>query len=188
MYLLSKKTGKILFEGRFPTIRRCVEQAVYEKTDLSHVDLRGMNLRHSNLDGAKMRGACLWGALLDYADMSGGVFERCDFRAASLKETCLADSALRGADFRGAYFSKTIVADSDFSKTQFSCPSLFSLPWHEAKTLEGAIYWHKGEVPCDLSGGPVSLQGPEGQVVYLNDHILAGGTLIKRQKNNHGYI
>lgn len=185
MFLISKEEGSVLFEGRFMTIRRCVEAAIREGVDLSNVDLRGANLRHAHLDDAKMRGACLWGTILDYADMSGGVFEGCDFRTASLKETCLAESSLQGADFRGAYFSKTIVVESDFSNTQFSCPSIFSLRWCEAKTLAGAVYWHKGEVPFDLSGVPLSVQGPEGHIVCLDDYILEG---ISSTKNNHGYV
>lgn len=169
--------GKILYEGRFATVRRAVEAAVREGVDLSGINLRRAVLRYAALDGAKMRGACLWGAIIDHAHMTDGDFTLADFRAAHAKEACFAEAVCTRADFRGAYLQGAIVRDGVFTGAQFSCPSVFAVPWEEAKNLKGATYWHRGETPCALSRAPMVIGGLPRRVVVMDAHVLVGTDL-----------
>lgn len=177
MMKLVSLQGKTLFEGRFSTLRRCVEAAIDDNIDLTGVNLRRARLRHACLDGGRLAGACLWGAQLAHAQMSGADFTGADFRLSDLKDACLAQSSCRGCDFRGAYFTGAIVRDSYFDAAEFSCPSIFSVPWEEAASLKGAVYWHKGEVPCALSRAPLVISGLPRRVVMMQNHVLIGTEL-----------
>ena len=84
------------------------------------------------------------------------------------------DTDLSQSDFRGSYFSCTIFEGADLSGTQFSCPSIFQSKLHEARTLKGAIYSHKGEVDCDLSRAPIVVHGTPKPVIVLKDDIIIG--------------
>lgn len=180
MRIPCKDNENTLYEGRFQTIRRCVEAAVADRVDLSGADLRNANLRHARLDGAVMRDACLWGAKLSHADMAEADFSGSDFRAACLKETCLAESILNGCDFRGARLSGAIVSGAHFSGARFSCPSMFTVRWSEARTLKDAVYWHHGEIPCALDRAPLVIFGLGRDIVFLEDHVLHGGVLNRK--------
>lgn len=178
MYLKSIK-GKILFEGRFPSIKKGVEMAVESKTDLSAIDLRGANLMGAQMDHALMPQACFWGANLNSANMSGGDFSGSDFRTANFANSCLAESDCTGADFSGAYFSSTIFRQADLSNTRFSCPSIFSIDLVDAAALTGAIYSHLGEEECDLSHAPLIIRGLERPLIFMDDTVLIGTKAIK---------
>lgn len=178
MYLKSVG-GKILFEGRFSSVKRGVEMAVEDGVLLSGIDLRQANLSGVHMDGAKMSGACFWGANLNSANMSSGDFQGCDFRTANFLNTCLAESVCTDADFSGSYFSRTIFRNADLSNTRFSCPSVFSIDLIEAKTLEGAIYCHLGEVDCSLSHAPLIIRGLKRPLIFMDDTVLVGTNLEK---------
>lgn len=179
MKIIHVESGKTLYEGRFSTIRRCVEAAVLDRVDLSGADLRKANLRYAMLDGALMEGACLWGAQLSYADMSEGDFSGSDLRTACLKDICLAQSLLVRCDMRGSYMKGAIVTDSDFTGAQFSCPSMFAVRWSEARSLAGATYWHQGEKACAMNTAPVVVTGMAQDMVFLDRHILCDGVLSR---------
>ncbi len=178
MYLKSI-SGKILFEGRFSSVKKGVEMAVESKVDLSQIDLRRANLMGAHMDHAIMPQACFWGANLNDANMSGGDFNNSDFRTANFVDTCLAESSCIEADFSGAYFSRTIFRQADLSRAQFSCPSIFSLDLADAHTLKGAIYSHMGEEDCDLSHAPLIIRGLEQPLVFMDDTVLIGTKSIK---------
>lgn len=178
MYLKSVN-GKILFEGRFSSLRHGVELAVEERVDLRGINLRLANLAGARLDNARMTGGCFWGANLKGTNFAGAILENCDFRTANFLDTCLAEAVCRGADFSGAYFSRTIVRTADLADTRFSCPSLFNIDLVESKSLAGAVYNHLGEVECDLSSPPLIIRGLEKPLVFMDDSILVG-TKIKK--------
>lgn len=175
--ILTDIQGKTLYEGPFATVRRAVEAAVREGVNLSGVNLRRAMLRHAALDGAALKGACLWGAILDHAQLAGADLSAADCRVAQMKEICLAESLCPHVDFRGAYLQSAIVRDGVFTGSQFSCPSVFSVPWEEAGDLKGATYWHCGETPCPLSRSPIVIGGLPRRVVVMDAHILVGGDL-----------
>lgn len=178
MYLKSVE-GKILFEGRFSSVKNGVEMAVEDGAALHGIDLRQANLSGVQMDGAQMQGACFWGANLNSANMSGGNFQESDFRTANFLNTCLAEAECNEANFSGAYFSRTIFRNSDLSNTRFSCPSIFTIDLIEAKTLQGAIYCHLGEVDCALSHAPLIIRGLKRPLVFMDDTVLVGTNLEK---------
>lgn len=178
MYLKSIE-GKILYEGRFSSVKKGIEMAVEEKRDLSGINLRYANIAGAQIDGVQMAGACFWGANLNGANMASGNFEGCDFRTANFLDTCLAESNCQKADFSGAYFSRTIFRQADLSKTRFSCPSIFSIDLPEVETLEGAIYSHLGETDCDLSHAPLIIHGLKQPMVFMDDSVLVGTDIQK---------
>ncbi len=176
MYLKSL-SGKILFEGRFHSVRQGVEMAIAEGVNLSGANLRKANLLNAMMDGANLKGACFWGANLTGADMAGCDLSQADFRTASLAGVCLAQADATKADFSGAYFSRTIIREADLTQTRFSCPSLFTLDLNEAGSLKNAIYCHRGEVDCDLSMMPIVIRGLEKPLVFMGDKVLIGTEL-----------
>lgn len=176
-----------MFEGRFTTVRRAVEAAVNDNVDLSGINLRGAMLRHACLDGVRMRAACLWGAQLSYAQLSGGDFTGCDMRAAQVKEACLAESVFTACDLRGSYMAGAVVRDGRFDHCQFSCPSIFMVPWEEARCLTGAVYWHRGEIECPLSRVPLVISGLPQRVVMMEKHILVGTRLCEVAQKSGQY-
>ena len=85
-------TGAVIFEGRFDTMRICVEAAWQSGANLSEANLREANLRRADLSGADLRGADLSGADLHGADLSWA-----SLRGANLSEADLSEANLRGA-------------------------------------------------------------------------------------------
>ena len=47
--------GKVLFEGKFGSLKLCLVAAVKAGADLRGADLRGANLRKADLRGADLR-------------------------------------------------------------------------------------------------------------------------------------
>lgn len=178
MYLMSTK-GKILYEGRFPSIRKGVEMAIEDHCILDDINLRKANLAGAHMDGARMKNACFWGANLGNANMAEGDFTGADFRTANCLDTCFAESNCHNANFSGTYFSRTIFRSADLSSTRFSCPSIFSIDLYDVKTLEGAIYSHLGEVDCDLSHAPLIIRGLQKPLIFMDDSVLIGTDLQK---------
>ena len=148
--LIKSLSGLPLFESNDHSLRSCLERAVANQIDMRGANLRGGNLRYAKLDEGRFDGASFWGADLSNADMAAGSFKRGDFRASRLFKSCLAESNFAQSDFRGAYFEDTIFRETDFTKAQFSCPSIFTCPIEDAKSFDRALFWHLGEVACEI--------------------------------------
>ena len=176
MYLKST-SGKILYEGRFSSIKKGVEMAVSDNTDLTGINLRYANLAHASLDQAKMSNACLWGANLSHTDLCGADLQGADFRTTHLLHSCLAEANCEKADFKGAYFVKTILTGTILSEAEFSCPSIFNVNLNEAAHLNGAVYHHLGEIACDLSSPPLIIQGLPQPLILLKNKAIIGSVI-----------
>jgi hypothetical protein len=87
----SRFTGATLFEGRFDTMRMCVEAARRSRADLSGAYLSGADLSGAYLSRADLSGADLSGADLSGAYLSGG----CVATGAPARAACRRD----GYDF-----------------------------------------------------------------------------------------
>lgn len=176
MYLKSVD-GKILYKGRFSSVKQGVEMAVSDGVALDGINLRQANLAGALMDKAKMAGASFWGANLKGADMSEGDYTGTDFRTANLLDTCFAEALCENANFDGAYFSRTILRGADLSYTRFSCPSIFSVDLVEVSSMEGAIYSHLGEVDCALSHAPIIIHGLQKPLIFMDDVALVAGKI-----------
>ena len=148
--------GLEIYETRHATIKQTIEYAACHNIPLLRADLRRVNMRGAKIDGIRLKDACLWGADITGADMAGADLSGVDFRAAFLKNTCLAESNLHLADLRGAQVEGAIVRGANLRGIQFSCPAFFALDLCDA-SMDGAVYWHRGERATVLSDAPYRL-------------------------------
>ena len=109
--------GKLLFEYECDenSIKKTVEQAVREKTDLSGSDLRNSNLRNSNL-----RNSDLSGSDLSSSDLSGSDLSSSDLRNSNLRNSNLSGSDLSGSDLSGSNLRNSNLSGSDLSGSNLS--------------------------------------------------------------------
>lgn len=177
--LLKTISGKVIFEGYFHTIKRAVEAAIRENISLDYIDLRQANLSGAELDGASFNHASFWGANLRHANMAGVSINYADCRNADLKEACLAESTCINTDFRGSFMAQVLLRNTNLSGTKFSCPSLFLNNLNEVLSLKNSIYYHKGEVNCDLSYAPLMINSLSKPIILLKDKVLIGNNLYE---------
>jgi len=105
-------SGAVRFEGRFASMRLCVEAGVKARANLARANLDGANLggaylARANLDGANLGGAYLAranldGANLDGANLDGAYLARANLGGAYLARANLAGANLDGANLDGA--------------------------------------------------------------------------------------
>ena len=100
-------TDAVLFEGKYPSVKRCLEAAVKAGANLCDANLCGANLYGANLCDANLCGAnlCdanLCGANLYGADLRGADLCGADLCGANLCDANLCGANLYGADLRGA--------------------------------------------------------------------------------------
>lgn len=165
-------TGRIIFEGIFPSLRHCLEAAVTDHVCLASANLAGRDLSNATLDGADLHGACLdganlWGANVCEANMTGVSAVGSDFTLA-----CLCESRLVQVNFRDAVFGGTLVTDALIEACLFSCPSVFSLPFNKAR-LGHNIFEHEGR-PLPFATTPVVVTGLPQRIVFLDGTVLVG--------------
>lgn len=178
MYLKSID-NKILFEGRFASLKKGLEMAVNDNCDLDRINLRQANLTGVRLDGAKMRQACLWGANLNDVHFNHVDLIGADLRTANVLGTYITNSECADIDFSGTYFSRVVLSGTDLSKTRFSCSSIFSVDLTVVKSLQGAIYSHLGETDCSLSHAPLIISGFKFPMVFMEDNVLIENEIKK---------
>lgn len=149
MYLKSVD-GEVLYEGRFFSVRKCVEMAVREGVVLDGVDLRGENLVRAKLSGVRMRNACLWGADLRGADLSLSDISGSDCRIVKWENGDLVGANCSKCDFSGAYFDRVAIQGADWAETLFTDPRVFDLPIYRLASTRGAVFSYLGECDQDL--------------------------------------
>lgn len=176
---LFSRSGALLYTSPASAARQALQSAMQTDAPLSQVNLRRASLRWAELDGLRAPGACLWGADLTLCDLADADLRESDCRMATLKETCLAGANLSGTDFSGAYFSGVLLEEADFSGCVFSCPSILRQSLHVCRSLKGAVYWHQGEHPCDLSAGVQRWQTGGHDVISIGDVLIADGLLVR---------
>lgn len=179
--LICFNTDEILFEGRFTSLKHCVEAAVADYICLDGVDLTKANLANANLDDAQMAGAMLRGANLNGANLSEGVFDHADMRGADLAYACLALSSCMNVDMTGASFAATDVTDAVISGCQFSCPSVFQTPFRRAAIFGNCCYIHEEKGVFSMRKPPVVINGLNRDIVYLDHIIKVGNDFIPKQ-------
>jgi hypothetical protein len=113
-------TDAVLFEGRFDTIRLCVEAAVKADANLADANLAGANLAgaylaDANLADANLAGANLAGAYLAGANLADAYLARANLAGANLAGAYLADANLAGANLAGAYLAGANLADANLA-------------------------------------------------------------------------
>ncbi len=177
--ILYSITGEALYNSRQPSLKRTLAEAAAEGIMLPGINLRRARLKGAALDGLIAPGACLWGADLSGCDLAEADLSGADARMATFADTCLADVVAVEARFEGAYFRNVLLEGADFSGCAFSCPSILTQPLHLCRSLDRALYWHRGEDACALSQGISRLQIRGHELVALGDRLIVNGDLQK---------
>jgi uncharacterized protein YjbI with pentapeptide repeats len=112
--LKHRVTGSVLFSLETDSLKRAVEEAVKQKTDLSFVNLRGADLEGANLEEAYLGGADLERADLERADLYEANLRGANLYRVNLKGADLEEANLRGANLRGAYFEEAYFEGAYF--------------------------------------------------------------------------
>jgi hypothetical protein len=177
--LRNRHNGDIIYQGRFDTLKHCVEFAIGQGIPLNSVDLRKANLSHANLDDAFMNDADLSGANLCGANMSEGHYKGALFRDADLTYVCFNGSRLIDADMIGASFAATDVTDAMIKACLFSCPSIYSCLFHRAECFVDNVYYNDDK-RLSMSKPPITINGLLREIVHLDSHIKIGHEFIAK--------
>lgn len=176
-------SNKILYEGKFRSVKACLEQAARDKACLEGADLRYANLANANLDEIIMPRAVLNGANLTGANLSEAVLVEADFSGAALYNACLCHSDLRRCNFRDASFGATDIAGANISGCRFSTLSSFHLDFNTTADMRGCVFHDPAGPPCPMSRPPVVIAGLfSSPVVVFDRHIKVGGTVRAHER------
>ena len=144
MQIKNKKTGKVIYEHKSPSMKETVETAVRDHWPLSEADLFGIDLFRAHLheavlDNADLRnvelsgsdlietdlsGADLRGARINNADLSSADLRNCNLSGTQIKFTYLYGVNLRGANLSGADLSGSDFSDAKMANTDLSGANL----------------------------------------------------------------
>jgi hypothetical protein len=103
-------SGAVRFEGRFASIRLCVEAAVSARANLA-----GAYLTQANLARANLAGAYLTGANLARANLAGAYLTGANLARANLAGAYLTGANLAGANLAGAYLTGANLAGANLT-------------------------------------------------------------------------
>jgi hypothetical protein len=169
-------SNKILYEGKFRSVKACLEQAARDKANLEGADLRHANLANANLDEIILPRAILSGSNMSGANLSEAVLTDVDFSSTALYNACLCGSDLRRCNFTDASFGATDIAGANIAGSRFSTLSSFHLDFSAAEDMRGCIFHDPAGPPCAMSRPPVVISGLlSAPVIIFDRHIKIGG-------------
>jgi len=174
MKITHKITGAVIHETAAETIREVLLDAVKNKINLAHADLRYANLSGANLRCADLRYANLSGANLSDANLSGANLSGADLSGANLRCANLSDADLSGADLSGANLSGADLRGANLSDADLSGADL------RYANLSGADLIGANLSGADLSGANLSdanLSGAKGITAPVIEDI--DGRILK---------
>lgn len=177
--IIKSISGKKIYQSIQRTMRGTLEEGVAKGVDFSFADLRQAKLYNASIDGIVAVGATFWGADLGGADIGLSDLRKADIRCANLKDTCLAESDLTAADLRGAYFSATIIEGAVLDKIRASCPSFWELDLGGARSIQNAIFSHKGEEDVVVDPARWLLRGTDTPIVLNGTACFWRGGLYR---------
>lgn len=171
--LYTHHDNRTLFSGKYNTFEDCLEDAIFQKTDLSYIDLKYKNLSNLNLDGAIMPYADLKGSNLIGANMSECYLDGTIFDDSSLYNTCFAYSQMPSCSFLGCQFGATMIEGCNIQDSKFSTSSCFDLDFYLTTAMSGCIYVDQNYRTHKMSEPPSVLKG------FLNTPIIILDQSIK---------
>ncbi len=165
----------VLFTGRFPSFKACLEQAVNDNADLAFADLSYQDLSGAMLDGARIHKADFGGANLSGANISEADLAGSRFAGADLYNTCMAYSNLDKAVFINAGFGATDMAQASIQNCAFSSSSCFSIDFTGVKAMTGCTYLSDAGISYAMSSPPVVISGASRRpIIFLDDCVISG--------------
>jgi hypothetical protein len=169
MNIISKLTGKAIFESEHKTIDATVCAAVKAGTNLRGAnlhgaDLHGANLRRADLYEADLYGANLYEADLYEANLYGANLRRANFRGADLCEADLYEANLYGANLRRADLRGANLYGVNLYGADLRGANLYGADLHGANLRRTDLY-EANLYEADLYGA--DLYGAVGLTVRL---------------------
>lgn len=177
--IIKSITGKKIYTSVQRTMRGALEEGVAKGVDFSFADLRQAKLYSASIDGIVAVGATFWGADLGGADIGLADLRKADMRCANLKDTCLAESDLGGANLCGAYFSGTIIEGAMLDKVRVSCPSFWELDIGVVRSIQNAVFSHRGEQDILIDPACWFLRGGDTPIVLNGGSCFWRGRLYR---------
>ena len=182
-FTLRKHTDNtVLYEGRFSSLRKCLEHAVEGGVPLPYINLKNQNLINISLDGAFMPGADFSGSNLSGANLSEATLPEASFKDTSLYNCCLAYSDLHGSDFAGASFGGTLIDGADMRNCIFTTLSCFDLDFMHCKDLRGCFFIGPESRHFEMSGAPVVIKGLLNvPIIMFDEFVKIGDKTMERR-------
>lgn len=172
------RTGQILFEGPFKSLRHAVEAAIADNVSLAFADLRRANLAHAEMDGAILDSAQLQDAHLLGANISEASLRRTSFKNAQMHSAVLCESIIDAASFEGTLFGATDIAGAKIKRCLFDSLSAFSLNFRDAAEVSLNGFMAAQEQLCEFSRPPLALHGLPYPVACLDRKLLVHGHAV----------
>lgn len=170
--ILKDKSGHVLYEAGFKTIKESLEHCAQNNIPLSGVCIRKARVQNAMLDGLIAPNASFWGCDFAGSDIGYANLQRVDFRASNLENVCFSRSDLTDSDMRGAYFGGVIADGAVFDGVKVSCPSFWGCDLSSLSSLQNLVFLHKGEQEMVLKEQPLVLRYKNAPIVIANNHCL----------------
>ncbi|PCJ02723.1 MAG: hypothetical protein COB14_01820 [Alphaproteobacteria bacterium] len=155
-----------IFSGYYTSFIKCLEDAVENQINLTHINLKNENLSNANLDSAHMPNANFINTNLTGANLSEAHLTNSIFYNASLYNTCLSYSDLNKSDFRSASFGATLIDGTNIQDCIFSTLSCFDLDFYFTANMTGCLFASEDGQMHKMSKHPIVLKG------FMNTHII----------------
>ncbi len=167
-------TGAVIYDGFFPSLLACAEQAVADGVALDGADFTDANLVNARLDDARLKGSSFRSANLMGANLSEAVLDAADFSDAGLQNACLCFTSLRYARFAGALFGATDIAGADITGSVFSTLSALSLNFRDTADMQACVFEDREQRCYPLTRPPVVIHGLTYPVIFMDSHVGVG--------------
>jgi len=176
-------TKETLFEGQFHSLTECLETAISQKKNLSHIDLRFQNLSNANLDEAIMPDADFTGANLNGTNLTESYLHNAIFYNTTLYSVCLCYSNLSNCNFISASFGATDILGAIMTQTLFSTLSAFTLNFSTVKNMQGSLFVNPDGSTSSMSRPPIVINGyNKSPIIILDQEIRHGHNIIDHKR------
>ena len=162
-----KRTGKILFSGKFKNFKECLEEAVQRKINLSEAQLAYKNLSNINIDNAQLYGADFTNSNLSQANLSEGNFENANFNRANLVGACMSESNFKNANFKNTSFGANILNDAIMDHCIFNTLSAYTLDFYSLRSMLMCSFLHHDKFLFNLSKPPTVVLGKSSYPIII---------------------
>ncbi len=149
--LLKNISGDVLCAGRSYIVSRVIEEAVENNICLRKLSLRNVKIINIALIKLNLNNACFWGSEIYNVDFSFSDLSEADFRNVKFTNCNFTHCDFSRVNFLGSSFKDCDFSHTNLAHGQFSNQSILYQNIDEAACLDGATYWHFGEINYDLS-------------------------------------
>lgn len=171
----SIQTKAILFQGHYPSMQSCLEDAFSINANLAHADLRKLDLSNLNLDEAELKHIDFAGSNLTGANFSEAKLLHCNFQNSDLYNTCLAYGTLANCSFDGASFGATDITQSTFVSCLFSNLTCFTLNFKLAKRMIDCRFADAEGTIIPLTEPPIIVHGIfDMPLIFMDGRVWRG--------------